>query len=118
FARLRVLGKTPVGGEPLPPGLRLARPFVLPATNGIFHALNRRLLAGFLAREPDLISGVDVILDYSAARSALELIARVPHRRLIYDCTDDWLAVRGIPACLPGDERELLARADLTLVPG
>lgn len=117
FARLRAWGGKSAGAAPWPAGLRVARPFVLPATNGFFHALNRRLLARFLAGEPALAAGVDVIFDYSASRSALELIARVPHRRLIYDCTDDWLAVRDIPGCLPGDERALLARADLTLVP-
>ncbi|MES1166796.1 MAG: hypothetical protein ABUL68_02240, partial [Pseudomonadota bacterium] len=117
LARLRTLRRPAAGGEPRPTGLRVVRPWVLPATNGFFHALNRRLLARFLAHEPELAAGVDLILDYSAARSALELIGRVPHRRLLYDCTDDWLAVQGIPACLPGDERALLARADLTLVP-
>lgn len=99
------------------PGVRVTRPFLLPATNALFHAINRRLLARFLRREPTLTVGVDLIIDYSAARSALDLIARVPHRRLVYDCTDDWLAVRGIPACLAADECELLAQADLTLVP-
>lgn len=117
FARLRALRRDAAGGEPMPAGLRVVRPFVLPATNGLFHALNVRLLARFLAREPSLTAGVDLILNYSPSRSALELITRMPHHRLIYDCTDDWLAVRGIPACLPGDERGLLARADLTLVP-
>jgi glycosyltransferase involved in cell wall biosynthesis len=117
FARLRALKANETSGESRPANLRVVRPFVLPATNGFFHALNRRLLARFLAREPALAAGVDLILNYSPSRSALELIARVPHRRLVYDCTDDWLAVRGIPACLPGDERALLARADLTLVP-
>ena len=47
----------------------------------------------------------------------MQLLARVPHRRLIYDCTDNWLAVSGIPSFLPEDERALLARADLTLMP-
>lgn len=117
FARLRALRSVEAGGKPPPGGLRVVRPFVLPATNAFFHALNARLLARFLAREPALAAGVDVILNYSASRSALELIAHVPHRRLVYDCTDDWLAVRGIPACLLEDERALLARADLTLVP-
>lgn len=124
FARLRTLGggtKTRAGdgaaASPLPPHLRVVRPFVLPATNALFRALNARLLERFLRREPDLPKNVDLILNYSPSHSARQLIARVPHRRLVYDCTDDWLAVRGIPACLPEDERALLAEADLTLVP-
>jgi glycosyltransferase involved in cell wall biosynthesis len=117
LARLRALKKKEPTGEPVSPGVRVVRPFVLPATNGFFHALNVRLVENFLRRERGAMGGVDLILNYSASRTALELIARVPHGRLVYDCTDDWLAVRGIPACLPGDERALLARADLTLVP-
>jgi glycosyltransferase involved in cell wall biosynthesis len=98
-------------------GVRIARPFLLPATNRLFCAINARLLARFVRRDALLSAGVDLIMNYSPSRSALQLLARVPHRRLIYDCTDNWLAVRGIPAFLPEDERVLLARADLTLVP-
>jgi len=119
LARLRVLrrggGEDP--GEPPPAGVRLARPFVLPATNALACAFNARSLARFLARDPGLRAGVDLVVNYSPARTALQLLDRVPHRRLLYDCTDDWLAVRGIPAFLPGDERALLGRADLTTVP-
>jgi glycosyltransferase involved in cell wall biosynthesis len=117
ISRLRVLARSGAPGLPPPTGVRVIRPFVLPATNGFFHALNARLLARFVQREPRLAAGVDLVFNYSASRSALELLARVPHRRLVYDCTDDWLAVRDIPSCLPDDERALLARADLTLVP-
>jgi glycosyltransferase involved in cell wall biosynthesis len=116
FSRLRTLNRKS-SDEPTPAGVRVVRPFVLPATNRLFHAFNRRLLRRFLRREPSLAAGVELILNYSASRSALELIGCVPHRRLVYDCTDDWLAVRDIPACLPGDERVLLAQADFTLVP-
>ncbi len=98
-------------------GVRIARPFLLPATNRLFCAINARMLARFVRRDAALSAGVDLIVNYSPSRSALQLIARVPHRRMIYDCTDNWLAVRGIPAFLPEDERVLLTRADLTLVP-
>ena len=98
-------------------GVRMARPFLLPATNRLFCAINARLLARFVRRDAVLAGGVDLMVNYSPSRSALRLLERVPHRRLIYDCTDNWLAVRGIPAFLPEDERVLLARADLTLVP-
>jgi glycosyltransferase involved in cell wall biosynthesis len=118
FARLRQLGSRPAkSGEPVPPGLSIVRPWVLPATNRVFCALNAWLLNRCLTREPRLREGVDLIVNYSAARTALQLIARVPHRRLVYDCTDDWRAVRGIPVFLPNDEKWLLQRADLTMVP-
>ncbi len=115
--RVAVLSRPTRPREPLPAGVRIVRPFVLPSTNPIFHALNRWLLRRFLRSEPALAAGVDLVVNYSAARSAGELIERVPHRRLIYDCTDNWSAVVGIPPCLIPDEKRLLARADLTLVP-
>lgn len=116
-SRLRVLSRPAPAPATLPPGLRVVRPWVVPATNGFFHWCNRRLIERFLRTEPALAAGVDCVVTYSAARSALRLIERVPHRRLIYDCTDNWQAVAGIPRCLPDDERRLLAAADLTLVP-
>ncbi|HVU26042.1 MAG TPA: glycosyltransferase [Opitutus sp.] len=117
LARWRELRGQQRTTTPVPAGLRIARPWLLPATNRACCALNARLIARWLAREPDIAAGVDLIWNYSPSRSARELIARVPHRRLACDWTDDWLAVRGIPAFLAEDERALLAAADLTLVP-
>lgn len=105
-------------GEPMPPGLRILRPWLLPATNGFFDACNARQIRRLVARFPELRGGVDLVLNYSAARSALQLIDSVPHRRLVYDCTNDWLSIAGVPQRLAADECALLARADLTLVSG
>jgi glycosyltransferase involved in cell wall biosynthesis len=116
LARFRALREAEVRTA-VPPGLKVVRPFLLPATNRCFGAINRRLIRRSIAREPQLAAGVDLILNYSPSRSARELIANVRHSRLIYDCTDDWLAVQGIPSFLPTDECALLAQADLTLVP-
>jgi glycosyltransferase involved in cell wall biosynthesis len=118
WRRLLTLGqRNPVENLSLAAGVRIMRPFLLPATNRLFCAINARLLARFVRRDAVLTTGVDLIVNYSPSRSASQLLERVPHRRLVYDCTDNWLAVRGIPAFLPEDERALLARADLTLVP-
>lgn len=120
LARLRRVAASarPVAdATPPPAGLTIVRPFVLPATNALFCAWNARQMRRFAAAQPDLRAGVDLVIDYSASRTALQLLDRVPHRRLVYDCTDDWLAVRGIPPFLRADEHALLARADLTLVP-
>jgi hypothetical protein len=117
LGRLRLLaGGKARRTEPPPAGVRLVRPMVLPATNAAFCAFNRRVLAR-LVRTDAFRGGFDLVVNYSPSRSARQLLAAVPHRRMIYDCTDDWLAVRGIPAFLPEDERALLAGADLTLVP-
>lgn len=117
-ARVGSMFRAPVAGRSLPPRLRLLRPFVLPATNALFCAFNAWQMRRLAAREPALRAGVGLILDYSASRTALDLIGAVPHRRLVYDCTDDWLAVKGIPDFLAADEHRLLRQADLTLVPG
>jgi glycosyltransferase involved in cell wall biosynthesis len=118
WRRLLVLGRrNPAEKLSSAAGVRIARPFLLPATNRLFCAINAWLLARFVRRDAVLAAGVDLVVNYSPSRSAWQLLARVPYRRLIYDCTDNWLAVRGIPAFLPEDERALLARADLTLVP-
>ncbi len=115
--RLAVLSGPQAPQAPVPAGVRIVRPLVFPSTNPLFHAVNRGLLKRFLRTEPALAAGVDVIVNYSAARSALAMIDSVAHRRLIYDCTDNWSAVAGIPRCLVPDEKRLLAQADLTLVP-
>ena len=101
----------------VPPRLRVLRPFVLPATNALFCAFNDGQMRRLVAREPALARGVDLVVNYSVARTALQLIARVPHQRLVFDYTDDLSAVRGVPAFLADDEKRLLLEADLTLVP-
>jgi glycosyltransferase involved in cell wall biosynthesis len=117
WARLKPAARPGPAAEPPPAGIRVVRPAVLPAVYPAFCRLNPRLLDRWLAGEPGLRAGVDLIVNYSPARTALQLIERVPHRQLVYDCTDDWLAVRGIPDFLPADEQRLLRLADLTLVP-
>ena len=115
FRRLRTQRRAAPAN--LPPRLRLLRPFVLPATNALFCAFNDWQMKRLVAREPALRAGVDLIFNYSVARTALQLIARVPHRRLVFDCTDDLPAVKGVPAFFADDEKCLLREADLTLVP-
>jgi len=117
WSRLKPAKPSAVLAEPPPAGVRVVHPPVLPAVYAAFCRWNAARLDRWLATEPALRGGVDLIVNYSAARTALQLIERVPHRRLVYDCTDDWLAVRGIPDFLPVDEQRLLRLADLTLVP-
>lgn len=117
WSRLSRAGRRDGSAESVPAGVRIARPRVFPAIYGWLCHRNEGRLDRWLASEPALRAGVDLIVNYSPARTALQLIKRIPHRELVYDCTDDWLAVRGIPHFLPQDEQELLRRADLTLVP-
>jgi hypothetical protein len=101
----------------VPAHVEVLRPLILPATNALFCAFNRLQLRRLLARNARLREGVGLVITYSTSRTALNLLAAVPHRQLVYDCTDDWLAVEGIPRFLAEDERKLLSQADLTLVP-
>jgi glycosyltransferase involved in cell wall biosynthesis len=119
FTRWRELSRSAVEGsiDPVPKRLCIQRPFVLPATNRAFCAINAYLLDRFLARNPALWQQIDLVINYSPTRTAQQLLDRVPHGRLVYDCTDDFVAMRGRPSRLVNDERTLLARADLTLVP-
>jgi len=114
--RLRALRRTGAATA-VPPRLQVLRPFVLPATNVLFCAFNDWQMRRLVAREPALAAGVNLVVNYSVARTALQLISRVPHRRLVFDCTDDLPAVHGVPAFFADDERRLLREADLTLVP-
>ncbi len=114
--RLRTLRRAAPAN--VPPRLRLLRPFVLPATNALFCAFNDWQMRRLVAREPVLRAGVSLLFNFSVARTALQLIACVPHRRLVFDCTDDFSAVRGVPGFLAADEKQLLQQADLTLAPG
>jgi len=117
LARLRTLGRKPSAQTVTPGNLRLLRPFVLPATNGLFCAFNAWQMRRLVRREMGLKHGVDLIIDYSASRTALSLLSCLRYDALVYDCTDDWLAVKNIPSFLPADERRLLQLANLTLVP-
>jgi glycosyltransferase involved in cell wall biosynthesis len=117
LSRLWTLRSDVVSGATLPSGLKVIRPFLLPATNRLFNGINAWLLRRWLLHQVNWPAGVELIWNYSASRSARWLMDHVPHQKLVYDCTDDWLAVRGIPRFLPDDELALLKRADLTLVP-
>ncbi len=95
----------------------LSRPLVLPATNRWFMAINAWRLNRWLRRDRRLRDRFDLVVCYAQTRTALQLLDRIQFDRLVYDCTDDWLEVAGIPASLEQDEKELLRRSDLTLVP-
>jgi glycosyltransferase involved in cell wall biosynthesis len=102
---------------PLPPGVRVYRPWVAPASGPMMCALNERLVGKALRRWPELRGAYDWAVAYSPARTTHQWLDRVAAVRLLFDCTDDLPAVRGVPAFFAEDERRLLARADMTWVP-
>lgn len=103
--------------ERVPVGLTLHRPWVLPAVTRSLCAVNLRLVRMALAKTPALKGPYDLAVVYTPARTALQWLDNVSVRRLVFDCTDDLPAVRGVPEFFAADEEVLLAKADLTLVP-
>lgn len=105
------------GASTGPTSLTIHRPWVLPAVTRTLCAFNRRLVERVIARSPALAGPYDLAVVYSPARTTLQWLDRVSCRRLVFDCTDDLTAVRGVPEFFAADEAALLARADLTVVP-
>lgn len=95
-------------------GVAVLRPWVLPATNRLFCAWNRRVLARALG---GCRSGVFALVNYSPTPTSLAVADLVPHDVAVYDCTDNWSAVPGVPRAVLRAEAEWLRRADLTVVP-
>lgn len=116
--QLGLASKSPTSASPPPPGVTVHRPWVLPAVTPALCRLNRSLLARALARTTALRGPYDLAVVYSPARTTLQWLDQVSCRLIVYDCTDDLPAVRGVPDFFAADEEILLARADLTLVPG
>jgi glycosyltransferase involved in cell wall biosynthesis len=76
--------------------------------------VGQRLLAPVLRRDlrrlhfhqPILIAGLP---------HAVDLLDQVPHRAVVYHCSDDFSQVRGFPNTLPEVEADLCRRADLVV---
>ncbi len=112
--RVATLARAARRPGPTATGVTLLRPWVLPATNPPGCAWNRRVLARALR---DWRTGVELLVNYSPTPTALAAADLAPAATLVYDCTDNWSAVSGVPASVLQAEAEWLRRADLTLVP-
>lgn len=113
----QLLQARPRATTPAAEGVELLRPWLLPAATAALCSFNARLIDRAFARRPALRGPYDVAMVYSPARSALQWLDRAACRRIVFDCTDDLPAVKGVPPFFAEDEATLLARADLTLVP-
>jgi glycosyltransferase involved in cell wall biosynthesis len=95
-------------------GLAVYAPLVAPPTHGLFRGLNRRLLVPRVVRDLREISGPEpVVVAYPPTRTTLDLISGLGPRLVLYDCSDDYESVPGVPKDIASTERELLRRADL-----
>ena len=68
LSRLWTLRSDVVLGDVLPPGLKIVRPVVLPATNPVFNGINTWLLRRWLRHQVSWRAGVELIWNYSASR--------------------------------------------------
>ncbi len=97
-------------------GVKRLRPTLLPATSALFRLLNRPLIRRYAKQFLSDSGHVDVLWCYSVSGTAVEFVKQIPHEVLVYDCTDNWLAVEGIPNDVAGNEEYIMKRADLTIV--
>ncbi|BBL80014.1 hypothetical protein RxyAA322_18680 [Rubrobacter xylanophilus] len=89
-------------------------PLVAPPTLRIFRALNRRLLIPRAAREILSLSGPDpVVLAYPPTQTTLDLLRALRPRLVLYDCSEEYTGMPGVPGDMEETERRLLERADL-----
>lgn len=89
-------------------------PLVAPPTLRVFRVLNRRLLVPRAAREILALSGPDpVVVAYPPTQTTLDLIRELRPRLVLYDCSEEYAGMPGVPQDIEKTERRLLERADL-----
>ncbi|QYJ15745.1 hypothetical protein Rxycam_01573 [Rubrobacter xylanophilus DSM 9941] len=89
-------------------------PLVAPPTLRVFRALNRRLLVPRAAREILALSGPDpVVVAYPPTQTTLDFLRELRPRLVLYDCSEEYAGIPGVPWDIERTERRLLERADL-----
>lgn len=102
------------GSNPVPPGLRVISPRVLPPTRHLFRALNSRFLLPALRRQlsaAGLRPGAACVV-YVATATTVELARSLAPAAVVYDCASNFRAHPAAPADFAERERELLDMAD------
>jgi hypothetical protein len=106
--------KTAGGSNPIPAGLRVISPRVLPPTWPIFRSLNSALFLPILKRQLEaagLRPGAACVV-YVATATTVELAKSLSPSAIIYDCASNFRAHPQAPADFAERERELLQLAD------
>jgi len=101
------------GSNPVPPGLRVISPRVLPPTWPIFRTLNSRFFLPALKRQLEaagLRPGAACVV-YVATATTVELAKILSPSAVVYDCASNFRAHPQAPADFAASERALLALA-------
>jgi O-antigen/teichoic acid export membrane protein len=113
----RLAGRTPPGTvNPVPPGVRVVTPRVLPPA-GPLRALNLLFFTPALARQlrrEGLEPGARLIAYFPTA-TTLDLIRRLSPSVVVYDCASNFRAHPDAPADIKALERRLIRRAALVV---
>lgn len=110
--------RRPAGGtNPIPPGLHLFPPRVLPPTTTIFRKINSRLLVPQLTEElrEAGLRPHPFIVCYHPTATTLALIARLAPSLLVYDCASNFRAHPQAPLDFTKQERALLEQSQLVV---
>lgn len=102
--------KSAGGANPIPNGVRVVSPRVLPPTNALFRALNARVFLPALERQLARLGlgpGADCVV-YVPTATTLELVRRLRPGAVLYDCASNFRAHPSAPADFAATERELL----------
>lgn len=103
--------------NPVPPGLTVVTPSVLPPAGALFRALNARALVPALARRlraSGLRDGALAVVYFPTATTLALLDALAP-AKVVYDCASNFRGHPGAPRDFARLEADLLARAALVV---
>jgi glycosyltransferase involved in cell wall biosynthesis len=109
-----LLPRSAGGSNPIPDGVRVISPRVLPPTRALFRSLNSRFFLPALERrlaDAGLRPGALCVV-YVATATTLELARRLSPSAVVYDCASNFRAHPAAPADFRARERELLDLAD------
>lgn len=109
--------KAAAGANPIPSGLKVVSPRVLPPVGGISRALNDLFFIPSLARQlhaEGLRPGATAIVYFPTA-TTLSLLERLRPSAVVYDCASNFRGHPDAPADFAALETELLRRSDLVV---
>ncbi|WP_198004825.1 hypothetical protein [Rubrobacter xylanophilus] len=111
-SRLRRAARRPRG--PSGGGPAVYPPLVAPPTLRAFRALNRRVFVPRAAREILALCGAPpVVIAYPPTQTTLDLVSALRPRLVLYDCSEEYAGMPGVPGDIEETEGRLLRRADL-----
>jgi glycosyltransferase involved in cell wall biosynthesis len=116
-SRLRRAAGAKTPGEPLPPGVEIVGPLVLPPTREVFRRLNSAVLAPRVAENLRArgLRPAPLVFAYPPTATTLRLLDLLKPSTTVYDCIDNYAGLPAAPHGLDKTENALIDRADLVL---